>query len=122
MESSLTLFTHLGLTLGILLMSSTTLSVLPFRKSVMFLSVLMISFSPLLMVYLNLMLFLGSLAWCLYLLILLKLGLSFLGLLQLLLFLNESFCQFFGEKSFLSLWYPGFIVLLNLLSPCLDAT
>ena len=81
MESSLTSFTPLGLTLGILLMSSTTLSVLPLRKSIMFLSVLMISFSPLLMLYSNLMLFLGSLAWCLYLLIFLKFGL-FLGLFQ----------------------------------------
>ena len=103
MESSLTLFTPLGLTFGILLMFSITLSVLPLRKSIMFLSVLMISFSPLLILYSNLMLFLGSLAWCLYLLIFLKFMLSFLGLFQLLLFLKESFCQFLGEKSFLSL-------------------
>ena len=122
MESSLTSFTPHGLTLGILFMSSTTLSVLPLRKSIMFLNVLMISFSPLLMLYSNLMLFLGYLAWYLYLLIFLKFGLSFIGLFQLLLFLNKSFCQFLGEKSFPSLWYPGFIVLLNLLSPCLDAT
>ena len=43
----------------------------------MILSILMISFSPLLMVYSNLMLFLRSLAWCLYLLIFLKFWLSF---------------------------------------------
>ena len=91
-ESSLTSFTPLGLTFGILLMSSTTFSVLPLRKSIMLLSVLMISFSLLLMVYSNLMLFLGSLVWCLYLLIFLKFWLSFLGLFQPLLFQNESLC------------------------------
>ena len=59
------------------------------------------------------MLFLGSLAWCLYLLIFLKFWLSFLGLFQLLLFWNESFCLLLGEKSFPSLWNPGFIVLFE---------
>ena len=86
----------------------------------MFLSVLITSFSPLLMVYLNLMLFLGSVALYLYLFIFVKFYLSFLGLLQPLLFPKKSFCLFLGQKSFPSLWYPGFIVLLNMLSPCLD--
>ena len=70
MVSSFTSFTPLGVNFGMCLMLSTSWSDFPFRYSIIFQRVPMISCSPLLMVYLNLMLFLGSLAGCLYLLIL----------------------------------------------------